>query len=78
MTKMNLPPIAMRAKRKSRDGNETPIDYIYEQPEEQILAKLAAALHGNADPARHAGIFGGRTRCAHDRHGSGYQQRRTT
>jgi F-type H+-transporting ATPase subunit gamma len=27
-------------KKKPGDGNETPIDYIYEQPEEQILAKL--------------------------------------
>ncbi len=27
-------------KEKAGDGNETPIDYIYEQPEEQILAKL--------------------------------------
>jgi F-type H+-transporting ATPase subunit gamma len=27
-------------KKKAGDGNETPIDYIYEQPEEQILAKL--------------------------------------
>jgi F-type H+-transporting ATPase subunit gamma len=29
-----------RQKKKPGEANETPIDYIYEQPEEQILAKL--------------------------------------
>ena len=31
---------AAKRRRKNEKSNETPVDYIYEQPEEQILAKL--------------------------------------
>ena len=51
------------------------VDYIYEQPPEELLARPASAIHFcNALP-RHDGIGGRRTRRPHDRHGFGDQQR---
>ena len=51
------------------------IDYIYEQPPGELLARAAAALHRIADLSRHAGIRRRPARGAHDRHGSGQLQR---
>ncbi len=51
------------------------IDYIYEQPPEELFRSLLPRYISVQLFPRHAGIRGSRACCPHDGHGFGYQQR---
>ena len=54
------------------------VDYIYEQPPEELFRALLPKYVEHSDFPRAAGVGGRRTRRSHDRHGFGHQQRRRT